>query len=188
MAVEIKTESPLKGVIEFYQAIERFERYCSMCQNSRDIEGKVSYSKDARESIDLAYSEYLENFSLIFPTRDGIKPISVSLETKTEELKESFEAQLRSLDKKEINRYLISLNNIKHHCPVGDACDYEEVAGDIEKIKDLAKKVKKATERIYLEDFLDMTKKRLKEAAEDPDRFKSMFPLPPKPLEMEYRG
>ncbi len=188
MTVEIMTETPFKGVIEFYHAIERFERYCSMCQNSIDREGKVSYSRDARESIDLAYSEYLENFPLIFPTRDGIKPIFVSLETKTEELKESFEAQLISLDKKEINKYLILLNKIKHHCTVGGACDHKELAGDIRKIKDLAEDVKKATERIYLEDFLDLTKKRLKEAAEDPEKFKSLFPLPPKPLEMEYRG
>ncbi len=188
MTLEVTTETPFKGVIEFYNAIERFERYCSMCQKSMDRDQKVFHSRDALESIDLAYSAYLENFPLIFPTREGIKPIFVSLETKTEELKESFEAQLRSLDRDEVNKYLILLNKIKHHCNVESACNYEKLAEGIGEIKDLARDVKKSTEKLYVEDFLDLTKKRLKEAAEDPEKFKSLFPLPPKPLEIEYRG
>ncbi|NYT00138.1 MAG: hypothetical protein GKB99_00215 [Methanocellales archaeon] len=188
MTLEIMTETPFKGVIEFYHAIERFERYCSMCKNSVDKDKKVSYILGAIKNLDIAYSEYLENFPLIFPTREGIKPIFLSLETKTEELKESFEAQLRSLDKDEINKYLILLNKIKHNCTVEKPCEYEELVGDIGKLRELARDVKEVTEKLYLEDFLDLTKKRLKEAAEDPEKFKSMFPLPPKPLEMEYRG
>ncbi len=188
MTLEITMETPFKGVIEFYHSIEKFERYCSMCQNSIDQDKKVSYIIGAIESIDLAYSEYLENFPLIFSTREGIKPIFLSLETKTEELKESFEAQLSSLDRDEVNKYLILLNKIKHNCTVERPCEYKELAEDIGKIKELASDVKKATEKFYLEDFLDLTKKRLKEAAEDPEKFKSLFPLPPKPLEIEYRG
>ncbi len=188
MSLEITTETPFRGVIEFYNAIERFKRYCSMCKNSIDRDKKVSYSRNAVDSIDIAYSAYLENFPLIFPTREGIKPIFVSLETKTEELKGSFEAQLKSLNKKEVNKYLILLNKIKHHCKFESACNYEKLAEDIDEIKELAKDVKKATEKLYIEDFLDLTKKRLKEAAEDPEKFKSLFPLPPKPLEIEYRG
>ncbi|MFC1787175.1 hypothetical protein ACFLY8_04000, partial [Halobacteriota archaeon] len=171
MTLEMTTETPFKGVIDFYHAIESFERYCSMCQNSADQDKKVSYILGATESIDIAYSEYLENFPLIFPTREGIKPIFLSLETKTEELKESFEAQLKSLDKDDINNYLILLNKIKHNCTVERPCEYEELAGDIEKIKELARDVKEVTEKLYMEDFLDLTKKRLKEAAEDPEKF-----------------
>ncbi|MDI6888924.1 MAG: hypothetical protein QMC78_04430 [Methanocellales archaeon] len=186
MAIEMRTETPLRGVIDFYQAVERFVRYCSMCQNSKRPEDKVSYSKEARENLDAAYSAYLESFPAIFSTKDGAKPIPISLEVKTEELKRSLEVQLASLDKQKIKEYLSMLNNLKKYCPRN--CSSKKVKKDIEKVKKLAEDVKKATETIYLEDLLDMTKKQLKEAAEDPEKFKSMFPLPPKPVDIEYRG
>lgn len=186
MAIEMRTEAPLRGTIEFYQAVEKFVRYCSLCQNSKRSEDKVSYSREARENLDVAYGAYLENFPVIFSTKDGVKPIPISLEVKTEELKRSLEAQLASLDKQKIKKYLSALNNIKKHCPGN--CNHKKLKKDIEKMKKLAEDVKKATETIYLEDLLDITRKHLKEAAEDPEKFKSMFPLPPKPLEVEYRG
>jgi len=186
MAIEMRTEAPLRGVIEFYQAVERFVRYCSMCQNSKRLEDKVSYSKEAKENLDIAYCAYLENFPSIFSTKDGVKPIQISLEVKTEELKRSLEAQLASLDRQKIKKYLSMLNSIKKHC-LGN-CNYPKVKKDLAKIKKLADDEKEATETIYLEDLLDITKKQLKEAAEDPEKFKSMFPLPPKPLDIEYRG
>ncbi len=186
MAIEMRTEAPLRGTIDFYQAAEKFVRYCSMCQNSKRPEDKVLYSKEARENLDAAYGAYLESFPVIFSTKDGVKPIPISLEVKTEELKRSLEAQLTSLDRQRIKKYLSALNNLKKYCPGN--CNSKKVKKDIEKIKKLAEDVKKATETIYLEDLLDMTKKQLKEAAEDPEKFKSMFPLPPKPLEIEYRG
>ncbi|UZE92600.1 MAG: hypothetical protein IB616_01965 [Methanosarcinales archaeon] len=186
MTLEMRAESPLRGTIDFYQAAEKFTRYCSMCQNSKCVADKVFYSREARENLDIAYGEYLGNFPVIFSTKDGVKPMPVSMEIKTEELKRSLEAQLASLDKQKIKKYLSALNNIKKYCPGN--CDYKKVKKDVEKIKKLAEGVKKATETIYLDDLLNITRKQLKEAAEDPEKFKSMFPMPPKPLEIEYRG
>jgi len=44
MAIEMRAEAPLREVIEFYQAVEKFVIYCSMCHNSKRSEDKVLYS------------------------------------------------------------------------------------------------------------------------------------------------
>ncbi|MHC1635022.1 MAG: hypothetical protein ACXQTS_00115 [Candidatus Methanospirareceae archaeon] len=181
----MKIEIPIEGVINFYQAISRFVRYCEMCRGCEDTEQKVLYSGNARDEIDIAYYEYLQNIPLILAIKGGSKPVPIFSEIKTEKLKEFLEIQLKSLNKEDAKEYLRALNNIKGHCPVG--CEYEEIKEDIEKIKELAEKIKELVENLYLKDVLDMVEEQLKSMIEDPEKFRNIFILPPKPLIDEYR-
>jgi hypothetical protein len=186
MAIEIRSEVPLEGVVNFYQATERFQKYCLMCKkNAKD---RIICSSYARENLDLAYFEYLVNYHFILPARGGVKPISIPLsrDISTEELKKMFESQIGALDREEIKKYLGYFNRIKEEC-LKDPCEWEKIESYAGAIHALAKDVKKCMEKFYTEDFLSALKNQLEDAARDPEAFKSFFPFPPKPLKEEYR-
>ena len=187
--MELRAELPLEGVISFYQSIDRFWQYCNMCRKLEE-EGsedqRVACAIGARECIDNAYAEYLLNIPLIFATVDGIKPMSLSTELDTEELKLHFQRQLDSIDRKdEIWRYLDILNTLRNTCPFN--CSFEKVERDVEDLVELADDARRFVETLYVDILVDETKGQLKEMIKNPESFRSLFPLPPKPLKDEYR-
>ncbi|MHC1566592.1 MAG: hypothetical protein ACXQTD_02405 [Candidatus Syntropharchaeia archaeon] len=184
--MEIKMEIPLEGVINFYLALERFERYCEMCRRFKDEDQRLLYSSNAREDLDTAYTEYLSNIPLIFAMKEGIKPIVIFIEIETNELKKHFEEQLKCIEKNEmVKKYLECLNAMRNSCPGN--CDYEKIKEKAEELKNLAKELKESVERLYTEDLMEYAKKQLREMVKDPEKFRNLFMLPPKPLIDEYR-
>ena len=187
MAAEMQGGAPLEGAINFYQAVERFEKYCNLCRSAGDNKSaKIICSGYARDSLDMAYLEYLVNYQIILPTRKKVKPIPVMQEITSEDLRRTFEGQLNALQESEVKKYLASLNRIKECC-LNEKCRFDAISGDVKELCDMARDVRVQTESFYTEDFLQMVKNQLKSAADDPDAFKNMFPLPPKPLKDEYR-
>ncbi|MDF2954893.1 hypothetical protein [Candidatus Alkanophaga liquidiphilum] len=180
----VKIDMPLEGVINFYQALERFERYCKLCRTAENVEQKIIYSANARDDIDAAYQEYLQNVALILAVKSGARPIPMFKEVSTEELKRCFEEQLAALNENAALEYLEALNTIRRCCP--ENCERHEDAA-MEKLKELANKIKESVETLYVKEGLEMTKKQLKEMVEDPEKFRAVFVLPPKPLVEEYR-
>jgi hypothetical protein len=187
MAAEMQGGAPLEGAINFYQAVERFEKYCNLCRSAGDDKSaKIICSGYARESLDMAYLEYLVNYQMILPMRKKVKPLPMMQEITTEDLRRTFEGQLNALQESEVKKYLASLSRIQDCC-LSEKCEFGKISGEVGELCAMAKEVREQTESFYTEDLLQMVKKQLKSAAEDPDTFKSMFPLPPKPLKDEYR-
>jgi len=173
----------LAGLIDFYQAVERFEKYCSLCKACKNSEKKMWYSRDARGNLDIAYHTFLQNYELIFSIRSGVSLLLMSCKT-TEDFKRAFEAQLNSLKKGDVNKYLACLNKIKDWCPSGD-CAFKQVEKEVEEIKGLANELKKSVEELYTKDFLELRKRDLEEAIKNPDAF--IRELQPKPSKVGYR-
>jgi len=188
--MELKAELPLEGVISFYQSISRFWQYCNMCRSvdEEDTEDqRIACAMSARDNVDTAYVEYLLNIPLIFTTVDGIKPISLANELNTEELKSHFQQQFDSINRKEeMHRFLEVINVIRDSCPF--ACSFELMEQDIEGLIELADAAQNFVEMMYVDVLVDETKNQLEEMVKNPESFRSMFPLPPKPLEDEYRS
>jgi hypothetical protein len=188
--MEFRAELPLEGVISFYQSIDRFWQYCSMCRKldgEENEDQRIACAIGARESIDNAYAEYLINIPLIFAMVDGVKPMSLSAQLDTEELKSHFQRQLESIDRKEeMWRYLDLLNILRRMCPF--ACNFEEVEEGVKGLLELAGAAQNFVEMMYVDVLVEETKGQLKDMVKNPEAFRSMFPLPPKPLEDEYRS
>lgn len=191
--MELKAELPLEGVISFYQSISRFWQYCNMCRkmtemDDEDVEDqRIACAMGARDSIDTAYIEYLLNIPLIFATFDGIKPISIANELDTEELKSHFQQQFDSIDRKEeMRQFLDVINKIRNSCPF--ACSFEQMEQDVKSLIELADACQNFVEMMYVDVLVDETKNQLQEMVKNPETFRSIFPLPPKPLKDEYRS
>lgn len=180
----VKIDMPLEGVISFYQALERFERYCKLCRAAEDAEQRMVYSANARDDIDAAYQEYLQNVALILAVKNGARPIPMFKEVSTEELRKCFEEQLAAIDEREALEYLEALNEIRRCCP--GSCERSDNDA-MKKLRELASKVREFVETLYVKEGLEMTRKQLREMAEDPEKFRNLFVLPPKPLLEEYR-
>jgi hypothetical protein len=187
--MEFRAELPLEGVISFYQSIDRFWQYCSMCRKLDDEENKdqqIACAVSARESIDAAYAEYLLNIPLIFATVHELKPMSLSGELDTKELKLHFQKQIESIDRKdEIWGYLETLNTLRMSCPF--SCSFEKIEKDVGALIELADNARHFVETLYVDILVDETKGQLEEMVKNPECFRSLFPLPPKPLKDEYR-
>ncbi|MBI4361618.1 MAG: hypothetical protein HY558_00430 [Euryarchaeota archaeon] len=186
MALEIKSEMPLEGVVAFYQAVERFHKYLRLGGNpSGDRSSRLLCMAHARENLDTAYREFLSGYQLILPLRRMVKPLPLTGEVSTEELGRIFRAQMEALEPAEVQRVLGLLNRLKEKTL--EEAPLEPEDGDVRGLVEVALQVKAAAEKFISEDLLAMVRKHLQEAARDPEAFKSMFPLPPKPLKDEYR-
>lgn len=182
MSIEIGDENPLERLIEFYQAVERFVKYCSLCRKSEG-DRKVMCSGCARESIDSAYMHFLTSYQLIFPASNMIKPLPSYEEMDSKELKEFFRRYMEAINEDAVKKYVEILNRIRSMC-LSERCECDE---EVKEIEELAENVRKAVEDFYTTDFLKSIKKQLERASEDPELFKALLPMPPKPLKDEYR-
>lgn len=187
MGEEFGSHLPLEGAIRFYQAVELFAKYCGLCKSLKDSEARLGCSGQVRESLDTAYAEFLMAFPLILPLSEGARPLPATGDITTEELRALFQKQIKALDGGRVKEVLERIDRLRAACP-GDGCVLETCKADAEAIQVFAGKVKKGAEAFFLEDVLGTVKRQLEAAARDPESFRAMLPLPPKPLKDEYRS
>ncbi len=186
MGEEFGQHLPIEGAIHFYQAVERFAKYCSLCKSLKEPEARLGCSGQVRESLDTAYAEFLMAFPLILPLSEGARPLPATGDITTEELRALFQKQINALDGGKVRDVLGRIDKLRAACP-GDGCVLETCRADAEAVQAFAGRVKKGAEAFFLEDVLGTVKKQLEAAAKDPESFRAMLPLPPKPLKDEYR-
>lgn len=187
MGEELGQHLPLEGAVRFYQAVERFAKYCALCKTVPDAQTRLMVAGQARENLDAAYAEFLLAFPLLLPLSDGTRPMPTTGEVTTEELRATFEKQVKALDGNRAREILARIDRIRSECP-GDGCALQKCGEDAQALLEFAGKVKKGAETFFLEDVLGAVKKQLEAAARDPEAFRSMLPLPPRPLMDDYRS
>lgn len=186
MGEELGQHLPLEGVIRFFQAVERFARYCGLCKSLKEPEARLGCSGQVRESLDTAYAEFLMAFPFILPLSEGTRPMPATGEVTTEELRALFQKQIKALDGGRVKEVIGWIDRLRASVP-GDGCLLETSKVEAEALQAFAGRVKRGTETFFLEDVLAAVKKQLEAAAKDPESFRAMLPLPPKPLKDEYR-
>ncbi|MEM3086339.1 MAG: hypothetical protein QXO51_06010 [Halobacteria archaeon] len=186
MDEEFGQHLPLEGAIRFFQAVERFGKYCSLCKSFKEPEARLGCSGQVRESLDTAYAEFLMAFPLVLPLSEGTRPMPATGDVTTEELKALFQKQLRALDGGRVKEVIGWIEKLRASVP-GDGCLLETSKAESEALQAFAGRVKKGAEAFFVEDVLSTIRRQLEAAAKDPDSFRAMLPLPPKPLKDEYR-
>lgn len=187
MGEEFGAHLPLEGAVRFYQAVERFTKYCGLCKTLKEPEARLGCSGQVRENLDTAYAEFLMAFPLILPLSEGTRPLPSTGDITTEDLRDLFQKQLKALDGGRVREVLGWVDRMRASCP-GDGCVLESFKAEAEALQSFAARVKKGAETFFLEDVLGAVRRQLEAAARDPEAFRALLPLPPKPLKDEYRS